>query len=109
MSIVIGGKSVQLAIPAENYPNLRRYKRRGVVSPRVVARRHAGVPPRARFLGGNRMLEITNENVARLLRGLTIAVGNRRNRILLYQFLAAEIRALHCSYGVGDGVPTKEP
>ena len=32
----------------------------------------------------------TNENFARLLRGLTIAVGNRRNRILLYQFLAAE-------------------
>src|SRR5262245_14107855 len=29
-------KSVQLAIPAENYLNLRRYKRRGVVSPRVV-------------------------------------------------------------------------
>src|SRR5260370_41432523 len=50
------------------------------------------------------MLEMTNENFARLLRGLTIAVGNRRNRILLYQFLAAEIRALHCSYGVGDGV-----
>src|SRR5215217_3581263 len=49
------------------------------------------------------MLEMTNENFARLLRGLTIAVGNRRNRILLYQFLAAEIRALHCSYGVGDG------
>jgi hypothetical protein len=45
---------------------------------------------------------MTNENFARLLRGLTIAVGNRRNRILLYQFLAAEIRALHCSYGVGD-------
>jgi hypothetical protein len=41
------------------------------------------------------MLEMTNENFARLLRGLTIAVGNRRNRILLYQFLAAEIRALH--------------
>src|SRR6266508_848108 len=57
----------------------------------------------ARFLGGNRMLEMTNENFARLLRGLTIAVGNRRNRILLYQFLAAEIRALHCSYVVGDG------
>jgi len=57
----------------------------------------------ARFPGGNRMLEMTNENFARLLRGLTIAVGNRRNRILLYQFLAAEIRALHCSYGVGDG------
>ena len=49
------------------------------------------------------MLQMTNENFARLLRGLTIAVGNRRNRILLYQFLAAEIRALHCSYGVGDG------
>src|SRR5215475_7727888 len=37
-----------------------------------------------------------------LQEGLTIAVGNRRNRILLYQFLAAEIRALRCSYGVGD-------
>jgi hypothetical protein len=49
------------------------------------------------------MLEMTNENFARPLRGLTIAVGNRRNRILLYQFLAAEIRALHCSYGLGDG------
>ena len=49
------------------------------------------------------MLKTTNENFARLLRGLTIAVGKRRNRILLYQFLAAEIRALHCSYGVGDG------
>jgi hypothetical protein len=49
------------------------------------------------------MLEMTNENFARLLRGLTRAVGKRRNRILLYQFLAAEIRALHCSYGVGDG------
>jgi hypothetical protein len=48
------------------------------------------------------MLEMTNENLARLLRGLTIAVGNRTNRILLYQFLAAEIRALHCSYGFGD-------
>ena len=49
------------------------------------------------------MLEMTNENFARLLKGLTLAVGKRRNRILLYQFLAAEIRALHCSYGVGDG------
>jgi hypothetical protein len=49
------------------------------------------------------MLEMTNENFARLLRGLTIAVGNRRNRILVYQFPGAEIRALHCSYGVGDG------
>ena len=49
------------------------------------------------------MSEMTNENVARLLRGLTIAVGNRKNRILIYQFLSAEIRALHYSYGVGDG------
>src|SRR5262249_31444859 len=63
----------------------------------------------ARFPGGNRMLEMTNENFARLLRGLTIAVGKRRNRILLYQFLAAEIRALHCSYGVGDGESNKRP
>ena len=29
------------------------------------------------------MLEMTNENFARLLRGLTIAVGKRRNRVLL--------------------------
>jgi hypothetical protein len=48
------------------------------------------------------MLEMTNENFARLLRGLTFAVGKRTNRILLYQFIAAEIRALHCSYGIGD-------
>jgi hypothetical protein len=48
------------------------------------------------------MLEMTNENFARLLRGLTLAVGNRTNRILLYRFIAAEIRALHCSYGIGD-------
>jgi hypothetical protein len=48
------------------------------------------------------MFEMTNENFARLLNGLTIAVGNRKNRILFYQFLAAEIRALHYSYGVGD-------
>src|SRR6516162_8002522 len=59
--------------------------------------------PVSRRLGGNRMVEMTNENFARLLKGLTIAVGHRRNRILLYQFLAAEIRALHYSYGVGDG------
>ena len=48
------------------------------------------------------MLEMTNENFARLLNGLTIAVENRKSRILFYQFLAAEIRALHYSYGVGD-------
>ncbi len=53
------------------------------------------------------MFEMTNENLARLLKGLTIAVGNRKNRILFYQFLAAEIRALHYSYGVGDRVSYK--
>jgi hypothetical protein len=47
-------------------------------------------------------LEMTGQDLARLLSGLTIAVGHRKNRILLYQFLAAEIRALHYSYGVGD-------
>jgi hypothetical protein len=51
----------------------------------------------------NTMVEIRNENLVRLLRGLTIAVGNRHNRILIYRFLAAEIRALHYSYGIGDG------
>ena len=44
-------------------------------------------PDAARFLEGNRMLEMTNENFARLLKDLTIVVGHRRNRILLYQFL----------------------
>jgi hypothetical protein len=57
----------------------------------------------ARFLGGNRILEMTNENFARLLRGLPSPWAIEGTRILLYQFLAAEIRALHCSYGVGDG------
>src|SRR5947208_4675316 len=58
--------------------------------------------PRRPLPGGNRVLEMTNENFARLLRGLTIAVGNRKNRILFYRFLVAEIRALHYSYGIGD-------
>jgi hypothetical protein len=48
------------------------------------------------------MFQMSNENLARLLNGLTIAVGNRKNRILFYRFLAAEIRALHYSHGVGD-------
>ena len=48
------------------------------------------------------MVEMSNDHLARLLKGLTIAVGNRNNRILFYRFLAAEIRALHYSYGVGD-------
>jgi len=54
------------------------------------------------------MFELTNENLARLLKGLTIAVGNRRNRVLFYQFLAAETRALHYSYGIGDGESYKK-
>src|SRR5213595_61977 len=53
------------------------------------------------------MFEMTNKNFARLLDGLTIAVGNRKNRILFYQFLTAEIRALHYSYGVGDSESCK--
>jgi hypothetical protein len=56
---------------------------------------------------GNGVLEMTNENFARLLRGLTIALGNRKNRMLFYHFLAAEIRALHYSYGVGDDASYK--
>src|SRR5262245_27618824 len=40
-------ESVQFAVLTESYLNLRPDKRREVVSPRVVARRHAGVPPRA--------------------------------------------------------------
>src|SRR5215469_11521774 len=52
------------------------------------------------------MFEMTNENFARL--GLTIAVGNRKSRIIFYRFLAAEIRALHYSYGVGDSESYKK-
>ena len=52
------------------------------------------------------MFEMTNENFARL--GLAIAVGNRKNRIIFYRFLAAEIRALHYSYGVGDSESYKK-
>jgi hypothetical protein len=48
------------------------------------------------------MVKIRDENLVRLLRGLTIAVGHRHNRILIYRFLSAEIRALHYTYGVGD-------
>ena len=56
------------------------------------------------------MFEMTNENFARLLDGLTIAVGNRKNRILFYQFLAAaEIRALHTTHMELEIVsPTRE-
>jgi len=54
------------------------------------------------------MVEIRSENVVRLLRGLTIAVGRRHNRILIYRFLAAEIRALHHSYEIGDAESYKK-
>ena len=37
------------------------------------------------------MFEMSNDHLARLLKGMTIAVGNRNNRILFYRFLAAEI------------------
>ena len=67
-----------------------------------LKRREQTVVQRARNELRDGMFEMTNENFARLLNGLTIAVGNRNNRILFYQFLAAEIRALHYSYGVGD-------
>ncbi len=59
------------------------------------------------FMGTETMFVMTNENLARLLRGLTVAVGNRKNRILFYQFLGAEIRALHYSYGIGDAQSCK--
>ena len=70
--------------------------------PTVLKRREQTGVQRARTELRDGMFEMTNENLARLLNGLTIAVGNRKNRILFYQFLAAEIRALHHSYGVGD-------
>jgi hypothetical protein len=47
-------------------------------------------------------LPVQDAGALRLVRGLTVAVGNRKNRILLYQFLAAEITAVHRSYGIGD-------
>jgi hypothetical protein len=31
-----------------------------------------------------------------------MAVGRRQNRRAIYQFLEAELRALHCSYGIGS-------
>lgn len=48
------------------------------------------------------MLAISAENLKRLRKGITIAVGRRQNRRAIYQFLEAELRALHFSYGVGD-------
>lgn len=48
------------------------------------------------------MLAISAENLARLRKGITMAVGRRQNRKAIYQFLEAELRALHCSYGIGS-------
>jgi hypothetical protein len=48
------------------------------------------------------MLTISVENLARLRNGVTMAVGRRQNRRAIYQFLEAELRALHCSYGIGS-------
>lgn len=48
------------------------------------------------------MLTISAENLARLRKGITVAVGRRQNRRAIYQFLEAELRALHCSYGIGS-------
>jgi hypothetical protein len=48
------------------------------------------------------MRAISAENLARLRKGITIAVGRRQNRKAIYQFLEAELRALHYSYGIGS-------
>ena len=50
------------------------------------------------------MLAISAENLTRLRRGITVAIGRRQNRRAIYQFLEAELRALHCSYGIGSEV-----
>jgi hypothetical protein len=48
------------------------------------------------------MLAISAENLTRLRNGITMAIGKRQNRRAIYQFLEAELRALHCSYGIGS-------
>jgi hypothetical protein len=53
------------------------------------------------------MLEMTNENFARLLRGLTIAVGNRTNRILSFLRQRSGLCTVHT--GSETESPTKEP
>ena len=45
---------------------------------------------------------LSADNLERLRNGITIAVGRRQNRRAVYQFLEAELRALHCSYGIGS-------
>ena len=54
------------------------------------------------FFGWVEMLAISAENLKRLRNGITIAVGRRQNRRAIYQFLEAELRALHWSYGIGS-------
>jgi uncharacterized protein YqgQ len=48
------------------------------------------------------MMAISPENLKRLRNGITMAVGRRQNRRAIYQFLEAELRALHYSYGIGS-------
>jgi hypothetical protein len=55
------------------------------------------------------MLAISAENLTRLRNGITMAIGKRQNRRAIYQFLEAELRALHCSYGIGNGVSYTKP
>ena len=56
------------------------------------------------------MFEMTNENVARLLRGLTVAVGNRKNPHTDLPVPCAEIRALHyLIWGRRRGVLQRSP
>jgi hypothetical protein len=50
------------------------------------------------------MRAISAENLTRLRKGITVAIGRRQNRRAIYQFLAAELRALHYSYGIGSEV-----
>ena len=50
------------------------------------------------------MIVISAENLTRLRRGITVAIGRRQNRRAIYQFLEAELRALHYSYGIGSEV-----
>jgi hypothetical protein len=54
------------------------------------------------------MLAISTENTTRLRNGITMAIGKRQNRRAIYQFLEAELRALHCSYGIGSEVSYKK-
>jgi hypothetical protein len=48
------------------------------------------------------MIAISAENLTRLRKGITVAIGRRQNRRAIYQFLRAELRALHYSYGIGS-------